>query len=81
MEDSVVVKIADRHGKTPAQILIRYLYDRNIVVIPKSTNPDRIKQNFDVRFPPFWMVNPVFDLGVHIFRSLTSKSVTRRFRS
>ena len=50
MADPLVIKIAARHGKSPAQTLIRYLYDRNMVVIPKSTNADRIKQNFDVCF-------------------------------
>lgn len=48
MSDPAVKRIAEAHGKSPAQVLIRYLLDRDIVVIPKSTNPERIKANFDV---------------------------------
>ncbi|KAH8414393.1 hypothetical protein KR215_004901 [Drosophila sulfurigaster] len=43
-----VKQIAAAHGKTPAQVLLRWIIDRDIVVIPKSTNPERLKQNLDV---------------------------------
>ena len=48
MEDPVVVEIAKANGTTSAQVLLRFLMQQDIVVIPKSTNPERIKQNFDV---------------------------------
>ncbi|XP_049770528.1 aldo-keto reductase family 1 member B1-like [Schistocerca cancellata] len=48
MSDPVVVDIAQRHGKTPAQVLLRHLMQHRIVVIPKSVKPERIQQNFDV---------------------------------
>jgi diketogulonate reductase-like aldo/keto reductase len=48
MEEPVVKDIANSHNKTPAQILLRYLVQLGIVVIPKSTNPDRLKLNFQV---------------------------------
>ncbi|XP_047100618.1 1,5-anhydro-D-fructose reductase-like [Schistocerca piceifrons] len=48
MSDPTVVDIAQRHGKTPAQVLLRHLVQHGIVVIPKSVNPERIRQNFDV---------------------------------
>jgi len=48
LSEPVVAEIAQKHHKTPAQILLRQLMQRNIAVIPKSTNSDRIKQNFDV---------------------------------
>ncbi|GMR58032.1 hypothetical protein PMAYCL1PPCAC_28227 [Pristionchus mayeri] len=48
MEDPLVVELAKKYGKTPAQILIRHLLQRRISVIPKSTNPDRVKQNIDI---------------------------------
>ena len=48
LEDPVVNEIAAKYNKSAAQILIRYQIDRQIVVIPKSQNADRIAQNFDV---------------------------------
>ncbi|GMS79262.1 hypothetical protein PENTCL1PPCAC_1437 [Pristionchus entomophagus] len=48
MEDPVVVELAKKYGKTPAQVLIRHLLQRDISVIPKSTNPERVKQNIDI---------------------------------
>lgn len=43
-------EIAKKHNKTPAQILLRFLVQHKIVVIPKSTNPQRLRQNIEVRF-------------------------------
>ena len=41
-------EIADNHGKTPAQIALRQQVQREIVVIPKSTHKERMKQNLDI---------------------------------
>lgn len=40
--------IAEAHGKTPAQVLIRWSLQRGLVTIPKSSNKSRIEENFDV---------------------------------
>nr|CAD7203952.1 unnamed protein product [Timema douglasi] len=48
LQDPVVLKIAKNHNKTPAQILLRQIVQRGIVVIPKSSNPGRIRENFQV---------------------------------
>ncbi|TKR88823.1 hypothetical protein L596_013006 [Steinernema carpocapsae] len=48
LEDETVKMIAEKHSKTPGQVLIRHLMQRNISVIPKSINDKRIKENFDV---------------------------------
>ncbi|UBD79203.1 aldo/keto reductase [Parabacteroides distasonis] len=40
--------LAEKYGKTTQQIALRYLLDRDIIAIPKSTHIDRMKQNLDV---------------------------------
>ncbi|TGJ81184.1 hypothetical protein E0Z10_g7585 [Xylaria hypoxylon] len=46
-EVDVVKSIAEKHGKTPSQVLLRWSTQRNITVIPKSNNVDRLKQNLE----------------------------------
>ncbi|TGD19988.1 aldo/keto reductase [Levilactobacillus suantsaiihabitans] len=45
----VLQKIGRKYGKTPAQIALRWLLQRGIVVIPKSTHADRLQENLAVR--------------------------------
>ncbi|KAI9217531.1 NADP-dependent oxidoreductase domain-containing protein [Blastocladiella britannica] len=44
-EHAVVKRIAERHNAAPAQVLVSWAVQRGTSVIPKSTNPDRIKAN------------------------------------
>ncbi len=48
LEDPVIARIAEAHGKTPGQAVIRWHLQIGNVVIPKSVTPERIEQNFDV---------------------------------
>lgn len=45
LEIPEVNSIAIRLGKTPAQILLKWITKRGIAAIPKSTNADRLRQN------------------------------------
>ena len=43
-----IAGIAAAHGKTPAQVMLRWHLDEGRSVIPKSTKPSRIQENLDV---------------------------------
>ncbi|MFE5186520.1 aldo/keto reductase [Streptomyces sp. NPDC056628] len=48
LEVPAIVAIARKHGRTPAQIVLRWHLQLGNVVIPKSVTPSRIKENIDV---------------------------------
>jgi 2,5-diketo-D-gluconate reductase A len=43
-----VVEAAEAHGKTPAQVVLRWHVQQGVVPIPKSANPERLAQNLEV---------------------------------
>lgn len=48
LEDPTIGQIAAAHGKTPAQVMLRWHLQEGRSAIPKSTRPQRIAENFDV---------------------------------
>ena len=46
--NEILARIGEAHGKTIAQVVLRWLLQRGVVCIPKSTHRDRMEQNFDV---------------------------------
>jgi diketogulonate reductase-like aldo/keto reductase len=48
LSEPVLEEIAKRHGKTPAQVVIRWHLQLGCVVIPKTVTPSRARENFDV---------------------------------
>lgn len=48
LEHPVLAEIGQRHGKTPAQVMIRWHLQHGLVVIPKSVTPARIRENINV---------------------------------
>lgn len=48
LADAEIERIAAKHGKTAAQVVIRWHLDNRFVVIPKSVTPSRIRSNLDV---------------------------------
>ena len=48
LDHPAIVEIAERLGRTPAQVIVRWHLQHEVVVIPKSSNSDRIRSNADV---------------------------------
>lgn len=48
LSDPVVTAIAERHGKTAAQVLLRWHIDRGDIVFPRSVRPERLAENFAI---------------------------------
>ena len=47
-DDPMLQKIAEAHGKTVGQVILRWNVQRGVVVIPKSTHKERIEENIDI---------------------------------
>ena len=55
LQDPVVTEIARQHGRTPAQVILRWNVQGGVVTIPKSTKPQRLEENgrmFDFALGP-----------------------------
>ena len=46
--EPAVLALAQKYGKTPAQIMLRFLTQRGVAVIPRSEQPEHIKENFEL---------------------------------
>lgn len=46
--DKTLVKLSEKHGKTEAQILIRWSLQKGLIPLPKSVTPSRIKENSEL---------------------------------
>jgi len=69
-DNQTVKSIADKHKKTPAQVLLRWATQRNIAVIPKSNNQNRLAQNLDVTS---------FDLDADELKEISALNKNLRF--
>jgi len=48
LEDATITQVADRLGKTPAQVVLRWHVQRGDIVFPKSVTPSRMRENFEL---------------------------------
>ena len=48
LADPVIAGIAEAHGRTSAQVVLRWIVQQGIVATPKSANPERLAQNLDI---------------------------------
>ncbi|BDD12179.1 glyoxal reductase (plasmid) [Fulvitalea axinellae] len=46
--DETLLGIAKKYGKTPSQVALRWLFERDIIVLPKSVTPSRIEENINI---------------------------------
>lgn len=47
-ENEVIASLAEKYGKTPAQVILRWHLQAGYIAIPGSKNPDHIRENYDV---------------------------------
>jgi diketogulonate reductase-like aldo/keto reductase len=47
-KDERIKHLSDKYGKTPAQIILRWNIQHGVSTIPKSSNPERLKENFSI---------------------------------
>ena len=47
-KNELLSQIGKKYGKTPAQVILRWLIERNVIVIPKTTSIERMRENFAV---------------------------------
>ena len=48
LDDPVIEKVAEARGRTPSQVTLRWHLDRGDIVFPKSTHPERMRENLDI---------------------------------
>ncbi|KAG8539792.1 hypothetical protein GDO81_020344 [Engystomops pustulosus] len=70
LDDPVLNTIAKKHGRTPAQVAMRQMLQRGIVVLAKSFKPERIKQNLEVF---------KFELSEEEMKILNGQNLDQRF--
>jgi len=70
LRDPVVTALAEHHGRTPAQVLLRWAVQRGTVAIPKTQRPERLRENLAI-FD--------FSLGEEEMQSLSALNRNRRF--
>jgi diketogulonate reductase-like aldo/keto reductase len=47
-KEEKIIKLGEKYKKSPAQIVLRWDIQKGIITIPKSQNPDRIKENIEI---------------------------------
>ena len=72
LANETISSIARKHGRTPAQVLLRWATQRGIAVIPKSANPQRLAQNLD---------SSSFDLEINDIAAISGLDMGLRFNN
>jgi 2,5-diketo-D-gluconate reductase A len=48
LDAPILTQLAEKHGKTPGQLVLRWHVQHGLVTIPKTANPDRMRENLDI---------------------------------
>ena len=80
IEDPVIIQLAEKLGKTPAQIVLSWIVQRGVVVLTKSVTPSRIKSNLEGEWRNE-QIDGTVDLTVHQFSRCLRTSLRRSIRS
>jgi len=48
LRDATVLQLAEQHGKTPAQIVLRWHIQHGLIAIPKTVTPERLRENIEI---------------------------------
>jgi 2,5-diketo-D-gluconate reductase A len=48
LDDRQIAAIAEAHERTPAQVVLRWHIQRDCIVFPKSSTPERMRENFEL---------------------------------
>lgn len=56
LDDPILNKIAAKYNRSPAEVAMRFILQKGIVVLAKSFNPNRIKQNLGVTTASYYVV-------------------------
>ena len=48
LDDPLILELAEKYNRTPAQICLRFCLQNNILPLPKSSSPERMKQNLEI---------------------------------
>lgn len=48
LENDILQRIATKHNKSVAQIILKWIIQQNMIVIPRSTNSNRLRENYDI---------------------------------
>lgn len=70
MKERILQELGDKYRKTPVQITLRWLFQKNIVSIPKATSLEHLKENLEI-FD--------FSLSEKEMKSITSLNLNQRF--
>ena len=77
LDDPKMVAIANKYGKSPAQVCIRFQIQCGFSVIPKSITPAHIKKNFVVSFTKSYGILIVFDSYSKLCSVMTVSIIVR----